>query len=149
MIDRGTGRRAGLPAPRPALSATTRHAALQHELQLQPSGLTQHPRYSVALDPPAPGYRIVAMPARLALLLLLSCIASTVAARDAQLLSPDGGGCQIEQDDPVVAETAREADKRPDQPAAKARPPMRRDTGADASSVRPPRWHSFLPGMFR
>ncbi len=46
------------------------------------------------------------------------------------------------------ADAVRGTDKRPGQAASKARPGARR-TGDTESAVRPPRWHSFLPGMFR
>lgn len=88
------------------------------------------------------------MPTKLALCLLLSCISLSANARDVQLLSPNGS-CSAVQDEDADTETARAAtDKRAAPAAAKTRAPARRGGDADANA-RPPRWHSFLPGMFR
>lgn len=84
---------------------------------------------------------------RLALCLLLLSASLPSGARDLRQLGPggDGGGCPdaVAGDD---VETVRSAGKR--SPAA-VRPKPAVTRGGDGSGVRPPRWHSFLPGMFR
>ena len=84
----------------------------------------------------------------LVLCLMLLCVGLPAAARDVQMLSPNGGGdCPVAQGDETEADDDKVAGKRVGA-AAKAKPPVRR--GADGeTAVRPPRWHSFLPGMFR
>jgi hypothetical protein len=89
------------------------------------------------------------MPAKLALALLLSCIVVLpAAAREARMLSPDSGGCQTEHEEATEDETGHD-EKQSGPQAMKSRPPMRRNADGGTTTVRPPRWHSFLPGMFR
>lgn len=93
------------------------------------------------------------MSIRFALFLLLLCASLPLAAHEARMLSAagDGGGCHDNapaQDDnvhPAAAST---------QPATHATKPAKAKPGVRQSSdnigdIRPPRWHSFLPGMFR
>jgi len=89
------------------------------------------------------------MTRKLVLALMLSCVVLPVAARDVQMLSPNGGGgdCPIVQDDETETDNGKVAGKRAGS-AAKAKAPARRGADTEAA-VRPPRWHSFLPGMFR
>jgi hypothetical protein len=94
------------------------------------------------------------MSTRLALCLLLLCASFPLVARDVRMMSANGdsgGGCQ----DGSVAQ-ADEASIRPApiKPAthvvkpAKAKSSVSR-AGDNLGDIRPPRWHSFLPGMFR
>jgi hypothetical protein len=91
---------------------------------------------------------------RLALCLLLLCFAAGAHARDIPLHGPngDGGSCSDEANAPLAAQTpaAKAA------PAAASRNKSRTPTtlrssggGGDDSGLHAPRWHSFLPGMFR
>ena len=85
---------------------------------------------------------------RMLVLALLLCVALPVAARDVRMLSPNGGGdCPAMQDDDTEADDDKVAGKRAGA-ATKAKAPARRGADGEAA-VRPPRWHSFLPGMFR
>ena len=95
------------------------------------------------------------------LFLLLLCASASVAAHEARMDGPtgDGGHC------PDTSNTIVEADSTPPpakpvravHTAAKPSKPVKptpavRSTGdSDGSGTRiqPPRWHSFLPGMFR
>ena len=91
---------------------------------------------------------------RIAACLLLVCVSATVAARDIRLQSPsgDGGRC------PEVAAAAAESNGTTGKthtatpapaPRAKTSKPVSARGESDAPRISAPRWHSFLPGMFR
>ena len=90
------------------------------------------------------------MPTRLAACLILLAFAAPPAlAREARQLGANGdGGCPEQA--VAEAEAGLPATRRPagarDTPVREARPATSRGTD---DAVRPPRWHSFLPGMFR
>ena len=86
------------------------------------------------------------MSLRLALLImLLPCLALPLQAREVRMAGAngDGGACpeQLEADVEGVDAT------RPGKRASRDKPAVTR--GAEPQAVRAPRWHSFLPGMFR
>lgn len=88
---------------------------------------------------------------RYAFLVLLLCCASPISmARDVQLHGANGdGGSEVCPEQAAAAPTTR---RTPITRTGKAKAPASLrggDSAADASSVRAPRWHSFLPGMFR
>ncbi len=89
------------------------------------------------------------MPNRIAISLLLLCLASAAAsARDGRHLAPDGDGepcpeALVTGDAPVTPGT----ESRSGAPSTRARAATPRST--DGGAARTPRWHSFLPGMFR
>jgi hypothetical protein len=93
---------------------------------------------------------MVAMASKVLLCVMLCCVAVPALAREAAMLSP-GGSCAVAQDENAEAEAARgTTDKRTGQPPAATRTTQQpRRAGEGESAVRPPRWHSFLPGMFR
>ena len=82
--------------------------------------------------------------------LALACAVLPVAARQPAMLDANGAstGCPVAADAEAEAEPARAADKRVAAPT-RARPAPARRSGDGESSSRPPRWHSFLPGMIR
>lgn len=90
------------------------------------------------------------MSLRLVICLLLSCTSFQLMARDVRTLAANGGGgCSddVAQADDTTASSGK-------RPAHAARPAMKSKAssargGDNAGDVRPPRWHSFLPGMFR
>jgi hypothetical protein len=103
-----------------------------------------------------------------ALFCVLMLLGSTsVAARDVHLAGPGGGGGgkggNIQQCDEVDNAVAAATAKAPAKPrvtasitqpvrsvkAVKSLPAARGDTDDDAPRMPTPRWHSFLPGMFR
>jgi hypothetical protein len=99
-----------------------------------------------------------------ALIVVLLLLASTsVAAREVRLAGPNGGGggnaqqCQDLANATPDATTKAPAKPRPAvavvQPRkpAKVMPAARAESDADSDGPRlpTPRWHSFLPGMFR
>lgn len=94
------------------------------------------------------------MPTRLAAsLLLLAFVAMPALARDARQLGangdggcPDQAGAAADATLPAGRRAPGATDTAPRDPAA-TRPAASNRGGEDA--VRPPRWHSFLPGMFR
>lgn len=84
---------------------------------------------------------------RICLVLLIAFASAGVAARDFKLSSANSGSCP----DSV-------ADKEPATASARNAPPPARETQAQPSMhsdavgngrLQSPRWHSFLPGMFR
>ena len=83
---------------------------------------------------------------RICLCLLIVVASSTVAAREIKLSSANGGSC------PEATSLARQTPRaapRAIAPAreAKAKPTVHSD--ASGGRMQSPRWHSFLPGMFR
>jgi len=91
------------------------------------------------------------MSIRLALCLLLLCASLPLVARDMPLLSPHDSGCPDDaatpDDDVVVRAAGTKPATNPVKPV-KAQPGVRHG-GDNIGEIRPPRWHSFLPGMFR
>jgi hypothetical protein len=99
------------------------------------------------------------MSTRLALCLLLLCASFPLMARDAHMAGANGDGGGSCQDDAALALHDDDAAATP-APAAKparhavkpvkAKPSVAGRGGGDGiGDIRPPRWHSFLPGMFR
>lgn len=91
---------------------------------------------------------------RFPLCLLLLCASATASAREARLLGADGNGGSCPEIAAAVAEA--EADMPSTRPRAAAANASRGKTakpsgarGSDGQRVQTPRWHSFLPGMFR
>ena len=91
---------------------------------------------------------------RLAPCLLLLCVCMGAQARDIRMHGPngDGGGsCADESSTPLaelipVAKAAPAALPRGGKPKA---PTALRSGGDDSTGMHAPRWHSFLPGLFR
>lgn len=93
------------------------------------------------------------MSIRLALSLLLLCASLPLAAHDIRMMGANGDGGGSCQDDAAVQDddTVRPASAKPATHAVKpvkAKPGVRRASDS-VGDIRPPRWHSFLPGMFR
>jgi hypothetical protein len=89
---------------------------------------------------------------RYVLCLLLLCISSIVSARDVRLhgANGDGGACPEATPAPAVPATTSPAKPTPATSRDKAKAPMLfRGGGDDDIGPHTPRWHSFLPGMFR
>ncbi|MDQ3495509.1 MAG: hypothetical protein M3485_08345 [Pseudomonadota bacterium] len=90
------------------------------------------------------------MSRRLAACLLLFCACLPAAAREVRLsgANSDGGSCP----DQIAAVVEEAQAVRGSKTALPATAPEKAASarGAEAqNAVRPPRWHSFLPGMFR
>ncbi len=88
---------------------------------------------------------------RLALCLLLMCASLPLVARDMPLLSANDSGCTDDTAAQGDDEAVRPAASRPATHTVKpvkAQPGLRHG-GDSVGEIRPPRWHSFLPGMFR
>ena len=91
---------------------------------------------------------------RLASCLLLLCLAAGAQARDIRMHGPngDGGGsCSDESSTPLAnLLPAKAAPAAPLHRAGKPKAPTAlRSGGDDSTGMHAPRWHSFLPGMFR
>lgn len=90
------------------------------------------------------------MPIRLVLCLLLLSASLPLVARDMPLLSAHDGSCPDEaaaqEDDDAVRPAATKPATHTVKPKAK---PATSHAGDNLGEIRPPRWHSFLPGMFR
>jgi len=87
-----------------------------------------------------------AMSVRALIAMLLLSLALSAEAREARLAGPGGDGADCSTDDPAGST----ADIDPARAARRVdgeQPVMPR--GADSEGPRGPRWHSFLPGMFR
>ena len=89
---------------------------------------------------------------RYAFCLLLLCTSAMVSARDVRMHSAngDGGACSEPTSAPsaATAPAARPATTAATSHAKVKTPPLFRG-GDDDSTPHMPRWHSFLPGMFR
>lgn len=86
---------------------------------------------------------------RYAICLLLLCTSAIVSARDVRMhgANGDGGACA----EPAAAVTVVAAKPTTTTATSHAKikaPPLFRG-GDDDSATHMPRWHSFLPGMFR
>ena len=91
------------------------------------------------------------MSIRLALCLLLLCASLPLVARDMPMLSPHDSGCTDDaatQDDDAAVRPASTKPATHTVKPVKAQPSVRHG-GDNVGEIRPPRWHSFLPGMFR
>lgn len=84
---------------------------------------------------------------RICLCLLIAFASAGVAARDIKMSSPNSGSCP---DSIVDKEQAARASVRKAPPAreTKAKPSVHGDSVGNGR-LQSPRWHSFLPGMFR
>ena len=91
------------------------------------------------------------MAPRLLICLLLACIALPVAAREVALMDANGAGagCPVTEEADAGTEAARTDGKRATPAPARAKATAVRRGGDNDAGGRPPRWHSFLPGMIR
>ena len=84
---------------------------------------------------------------RICLSLLIAFASAGVAARDVKMSSANGGSCpdSIADQEPSARVSARKP-----APAreTKAKPTVHSDSAGNGR-LQSPRWHSFLPGMFR
>ncbi|TWI03051.1 hypothetical protein IP90_02155 [Luteimonas cucumeris] len=89
---------------------------------------------------------------RLCLALLLVCACAGASARDMSMLSPNGetGTCPEVEETTAPKATATTAPA-PTPVRKPVKPSAATQGGGGEASVRTqgPRWHSFLPGMFR
>jgi len=88
----------------------------------------------------------IAMMYRICLCLLVVAASGNVAARDVKMGSPNGGSCPDSAADrePVRASARKALPAR----ETKANPTLPGDV-LGSGRLQSPRWHSFLPGMFR
>ncbi|NZA25392.1 hypothetical protein H0E84_03275 [Luteimonas sp. SJ-92] len=85
---------------------------------------------------------------RIALLLLLCSTSLPLMAREVRQASPNGDGpCPTAAEKEAAEAGNRNGDRRGTPAAAGERAAA--PGGNTDNSVRAPRWHSFLPGMFR
>ena len=85
---------------------------------------------------------------RIIVCLLIALASATVAARESKLSDADGGSCPNQEN---RASTTRVRDPAPmAMPVKKTRPSLPSNSGGgDEVRLQSPRWHRFLPGMFR
>lgn len=108
--------------------------------------------------PPVPSAPLLGDPMRLSPILLsvaLLCAAGQAFASEARQLGPDGSG-SCPESTAANSEAADEADSdaaaAPVRRTQKAKPavtPRASNGGGSGNRNSAPRWHSFLPGMFR
>lgn len=99
---------------------------------------------------------MVRIPARSAIALLLMCACGVAAARGVAShgANGEGGSCpemtaakaQAEQKAPLHGPPERGGSSAP---PAIGKPAAARESGGADARMQAPRWHSFLPGMFR
>lgn len=98
---------------------------------------------------------MTALPTRSAIALLLMCACTVAAARGvpAHGANGDGGSCPEMAAAKAQAEQKATLHESPERgalsPAAGGRPAAARESGNANTRLQAPRWHSFLPGMFR
>ncbi len=117
--------------------------------------MQSHPRYSRGLVWVSHSMEVVMRRSRLVLFTTLAAALASlpVAARTSPLLGPENDAAECPDivaatDDAQVSRTSKPATaKRNTSPAASKAAPATRGNGT--SPVRAPRWHRFLPGMFR
>lgn len=78
-------------------------------------------------------------------MVLLMCLALPAEGREIRMAGAggDGTGCNTDYPSGAAAEAA------PIRPAPRPEDKAPMSRGSDPEAARPPRWHSFLPGMFR
>ena len=84
---------------------------------------------------------------RICLSLLIAFASAGVAARDVKMSSANGGSCPdsvAEQAQPALVSVR----KAPPARETKVKPTVHSDSAGNGR-LQSPRWHSFLPGMFR
>jgi hypothetical protein len=89
---------------------------------------------------------------RYVLCLLLLCISSIASARDVRLHGANGDGGACPEAAPASVTPATTAAKPTPTPLSRGKaktPVLFRGGGDDDIGPHTPRWHSFLPGMFR
>lgn len=87
---------------------------------------------------------------RIVVCLLIALASASVAARESKLSDAEGGSCRGAQSATSRAPD-RDATVLP-APVKKTKPALPSNTGGGGDDVRlpsSPRWHRFLPGMFR
>ncbi len=91
------------------------------------------------------------MASRLLICLLLACIAPPGAAREVALMDANGAGagCPVTEETESDADATRTGSKRAAPAPTRAKATAVRRGGDADTGGRPPRWHSFLPGMIR
>lgn len=84
---------------------------------------------------------------RICLSLLIALASAGVAAREVKLSSANGGSCpdSIADKEPARASVGKKA---PPARETRAKPAVH-DDAIGNGRLQSPRWHSFLPGMFR
>jgi hypothetical protein len=142
------------PAADPRLHGSRKEpesGLLRRNMQRQAS--LPHPRYSPqSVAAPA---KDPLMSLRLALCLLLVCASFPLMARDMRQMSAngDGGGASAPCADSAQHTEDSPSPKGDAKPARTSKPGKARITttrsGDAIGETHPPRWHSFLPGMFR
>lgn len=88
----------------------------------------------------------------LLLCLLLTSAGAMAGAREVRLHGPNGdGGCADATTPAATAAAPAKSTSTPARPADKIKPviTVRGGGGDDSGTSHAPRWHSFLPGMFR
>jgi hypothetical protein len=82
-------------------------------------------------------------------LLLLGLSSTAAHARDVRMHGPNGDGGDPAESPAIATPAATPMKHDPATPQAKVKTPPLFRSGDDDSGSRAPRWHSFLPGMFR
>lgn len=82
----------------------------------------------------------------LCLLMALAMVATGASAREARYASPDSPSCQEDHHDQPAASPAPAAAPAASTPSIK---PSLHSDAIRGGRLQTPRWHSFLPGMFR
>jgi hypothetical protein len=87
---------------------------------------------------------------RIVVCLLIAFASASVVARESKLSDADGGSCSSHSQTAAASRPARDAVVAP-APANKTKASsVRVGGGVDAGNrMQSPRWHRFLPGMFR
>jgi hypothetical protein len=87
---------------------------------------------------------------RIVVCLLIAFASASVVARESKLSDADGGGCPSHSARATAPRAARDAVVAPP-PANKTKASSVRGAGGDdaGNRMQSPRWHRFLPGMFR
>ncbi|HJW47332.1 MAG TPA: hypothetical protein VJ484_12720 [Lysobacter sp.] len=87
---------------------------------------------------------------RIVVCLLIAFASASVVARESKLSDADGGSCPSHSPRAAAARPARDAVVAP-APVNKTKASSVRGVGGDdvGNRMQSPRWHRFLPGMFR
>ena len=84
---------------------------------------------------------------RICLCLLIAFASAGAAAREVKLSGANSGSCPGHTAKPAAARTVERSEAPPAPQPKASKPTMSSD--ADGNRLQSPRWHRFLPGMFR
>ena len=86
---------------------------------------------------------------RIVVCLLIAFASAGVVARESKMSDADGGSCPSHSSRQTTTRTTRDTAAPTQAPANKVKAGTQGGGDSDGNRLQSPRWHRFLPGMFR